>query len=160
MAFAACYLALKCCAMPGCSLATMVVGAVVGVERGFPIVSILAAGGSLGCYWLSRLCARGAVNEYLLDRMSVIRALLRRASMQRTGRLPIVRALLYLRVFPFTPGWVLDMVDPHIGVSPSVHVTAAFFGSMPHTISCLYVGGDLAQFFLVDSELSSPNNVM
>ena len=156
--YAVAYLTLQALSMPGCALLNAVAGAALGVGLALPLVAALTALGSVLCFWGSQHYGAALLLSYLPDRLSVLRPLVARAR-EQGGDTGLALELVFLRVQPFAPSWVLNMAAPHVGVPAVVHFASALAGSIPRCLYTVALGGDLAAAAAAYSELGNFSRV-
>ncbi|KAJ3155383.1 Transmembrane protein 41A [Geranomyces michiganensis] len=127
--------------IPGSALMNILGGLLYGFWA-FPWVSLLTAIGSTLCYRMSQI----VIGEFIVARFarSNLGYLRRRVEINReSGNL--FYYLLFLRLFPFSPNWFLNVASPFVGVPVAPFFLSIFFGLMPYNYVCVQAAATLAQ---------------
>lgn len=114
-------------------------------SAGFPLVCVLTACGASCCYLLSKNLASEeivlSVSERLLPgKLHALRQKIDDARAQ--GQLPFL--LLFLRVFPFTPNWFLNMASPWLQVPLKLFAPSVAVGLLPYNFITVHAGAMLS----------------
>ncbi|TPX72826.1 hypothetical protein SpCBS45565_g00321 [Spizellomyces sp. 'palustris'] len=128
-------------AVPGSALMNILGGVLYGFWA-FPLVSFLTAVGSTFSYLLSQYL----LGELVVERFarSNLNYLKRRVEANREkGNL--FYYLLFLRLFPFSPNWFLNMASPFVGVPILPFFLSIFFGLIPYNYICVQAAATLSQ---------------
>lgn len=120
-------------------------GAVLPLHVAFPLVAVLTALGASNCYVLSRFLASedivaGVCARVLPGKLPQLRAQIDKA--KREGEL--LYMLLFLRVFPFSPNWFLNLASPWLQVPLYLFTPAVLFGLMPYNFITVQAGAMLS----------------
>lgn len=150
------YLLLQTVAMPGCTLLNLVAGAYLGVPLGVPTVTLLLAIGTCVNYYVSLHYAHEIVAEFFSDKLSVLRPAMMRCcsdspklktedekATPTLDSAKLLRYLVWLRVFPYTPTWFVNMAAPILGVPCTTLSVANFIGSLPYTLLTVRMGSNM-----------------
>ncbi|MEE8517467.1 MAG: TVP38/TMEM64 family protein [Alphaproteobacteria bacterium] len=134
LAFMACYAAAIAFSVPGGALMTITAGFLFGTTLGTVYVVIAATIGSTALF----LAARTALGD----------ALRRRAGpalqkMEAGFQANALSYLLFLRLIPVFPFWLVNLVPAFLGVPLRTYVTGTFFGIIPGTFVYASVGTGL-----------------
>ena len=108
--FTSAYLFKQTFAIPGSVFMNVLAGAVFGLPVGFGLCCFLTACGASSCFLLAKICGRQLAVRYFPER---IHAFKEKLEMNR-DRLPYF--LLFLRLFPMSPNWALNMSCGVLGV--------------------------------------------
>ena len=111
----------------------------------FPLVCTLTTCGASCCYLLSKNLASEAIVLHLSDRLLPGQLLKLRQKIEdaRTQeQLPFV--LLFLRVFPFTPNWFLNMASPWLQVPLKLFAPSVAVGLLPYNFITVNAGAMLS----------------
>ncbi|KAG7397990.1 Transmembrane protein 41A [Phytophthora boehmeriae] len=143
--FACIYVLKQTFAIPGSALLNVFAGAVLPLSLAFPLVCTLTACGASCCFLLSRSLASEeivlSVSERLLP--GKLRALRQKIEDARErGQLPFL--LLFLRVFPFTPNWFLNMASPWLQVPLKLFAPSVAIGLLPYNFVTVHAGAMLS----------------
>ncbi|KAI9258467.1 snare associated Golgi protein-domain-containing protein, partial [Sporodiniella umbellata] len=145
--FAVLYLWQQAFSIPGSVLLNLLAGYLYGI--------------GLGTLWTSLLTASGATLAYGLS-MLVGEPLLRLAWVERRAQ-PLIKQLeteantfwwlLFLRLFPFSPYWFINLISPLLGITVSPFFWSTFFGVIPYNFVCAQAGDVL-------SDLTSTSDIL
>ncbi|KAI9593138.1 hypothetical protein BDF19DRAFT_449598 [Syncephalis fuscata] len=124
-AFIAIYLFKQTFAIPGSFLLNILAGAIFG-RSGFLFVCPLTAIGASFCYLLSSIAGGPLIERYMAHRLNKMRVSI------ESRRADLIYYLICLRLFPFTPNWLVNIASPHIGVPLSQFFFSMLIGSMPY----------------------------
>lgn len=120
-------------AIPGSTLANVLCGIVYGFW-GFPLVTILTAIGSTSSYLLSKwVIGETIINKYARGSIGSLRNHVE--SNREKGSL--FYYLLFLRLFPFSPNWFLNIASPFVGIPIIPFFLSILFGLMPYNYICI-----------------------
>ncbi|KAI8817958.1 uncharacterized protein EV422DRAFT_499454 [Fimicolochytrium jonesii] len=139
--FTAVYIFKQTFSIPGSALMNILGGLLYGFWA-FVFVSLFTAIGSTLCYLISEI----VVGEMVVERFarSKLGYLRRRVEINReSGNL--FYYLLFLRLFPFSPNWFLNIASPFVGVPVLPFFLSIFFGLMPYNYICVQAAATLAQ---------------
>ncbi|KAJ3299463.1 Transmembrane protein 41A [Borealophlyctis nickersoniae] len=139
MLFISLFLFKQAFAVPGSALMNILAGTLYGFW-GFPLVSLLTAMGSTFSYWLSQLF----LGELLLERFarSKLQYFRRRVEGNKQN---LFYYLLFLRLFPFSPSWFLNLASPFVGIPVVPFFTSVLFGLMPFNYVCVQAATTLSE---------------
>lgn len=145
-AFAATYVMLQTLCLPGCVMLNLLAGALLGPAEALPLVAGLCAAGSWLCQ-RATVAGWGLVDlqlvmAYFPERLLLLRPQLELAKRQGPGS--VLQHLVFLRLFPFTPGWFLNMSAGLFELAPSAVAASAAIGLLPYNYLAVKLGGDLA----------------
>ncbi|XP_076455618.1 transmembrane protein 41A-A-like [Babylonia areolata] len=144
--FCCAYVYKQTFAVPGSVFLNLLAGALFGTLHGFPLVCLLSACGATLCFLLSHNFGKGILIHYFPDKVKFFQDKVRENS---DG---LFFYLLFLRLFPMSPNWFMNMVAPVIGVPIHLFFLSVFVGLMPYNFICVRTGVML-------SELRSINDV-
>lgn len=131
LAHTCCYLFLQTFAIPGTVFLNLLGGALFGVARGFPLCLACNTLGSVFMYLLSRRFGRRAVHRLFPTRLAQLRA------MVDAHRTDLALYLIFLRVFPFTPNWFINVASPHLAIPLPQFTLGPLVGLVPYNfLSC------------------------
>lgn len=142
--FSSAYMYKQAFIIPGSALLNILAGALFGTYLGFPLCCFLTACGASCCYMLSQYCARTIVQHYFPEKVSYIQKMVERNSHQ------MIYFLLFLRLFPMTPNWLLNLVSPIVKVPLHLFFFTVFIGLMPYNYMCVQTGEMLATLRSLD----------
>lgn len=128
------YAAMTACSVPGGLIATIAAGYLFGITAGTIVVALGATAGAVAVF----LAARTALGEIL--RAKAGGAI---AKVQEGFRNDAFSYLLFLRLVPVFPFWLVNLVPAFAGVSLRVYALATLIGILPGTIVFILVGNGL-----------------
>merc|ERR1711942_263859 len=138
-------------AVPGSVFLNVLAGAIFGTVGGFLLCCTLTALGASFCYLLARAVGKKAVMNYFPERVERFRERLE----ENKQELPFF--LLFLRLFPMSPNWALNMASGVLGVPLHLFFLSVFFGLMPYNYLCVTSGVLIADIKEVGDILSWSN---
>lgn len=159
LCFACVYTMKQTFAIPGSAVLNLFAGAILPLRVAFPLVAALTALGASNCYLLSRFLASeelvaGVCARVLPGKLPQLRARLDKSRV--AGELFYV--LLFLRVFPFSPNWFLNLASPWLQVPLHLFAPSVFFGLMPYNFITVQAGATLSTLTST-SDLLDPTTV-
>uniref|UniRef100_A0A8C6S9A6 Transmembrane protein 41A n=1 Tax=Neogobius melanostomus TaxID=47308 RepID=A0A8C6S9A6_9GOBI len=146
--FCSAYLYKQSFAIPGSSFLNMLAGAIFGPWEGLFLACILTTTGSTFCYLLSAAFGKQYVVQFFPDKV----ALLQRKVEENRGSLFFF--LLFLRFFPMTPNWFLNITCPVLSVPMPIFFSSVFIGLIPYNFICVRTGSILSQISSLDDIFS------
>lgn len=138
LAFMACYAAAIAFSVPGGAVMTMTAGFLFGTVLGTIYVVIAATVGSTALF----LAARTALGDALHRRAGPA---LQKMEAGFQGN--ALSYLLFLRLIPAFPFWLVNLVPAFLGVPLRTYVIGTFFGIIPGTFVFASVGAGLGAVF-------------
>ncbi|KAE8898300.1 hypothetical protein PF005_g27286 [Phytophthora fragariae] len=143
--FTCVYVLKQTFAIPGSALLNVFAGTVLPLMLAFPLVCVLTACGASCCYLLSQNLASEdivlSLSERLLPgKLHALRHKIEDAGAR--GQLPFL--LLFLRVFPFTPNWFLNMASPWLQVPLKLFAPSVAVGLLPYNFITVHAGAMLS----------------
>lgn len=145
--FSSAYLYKQTFAIPGSVFLNVLAGALFGIWRSFLLTCTLSAMGASQCYLLSKFCGRQYVEYYFPDKVALLQ------NKVKENRSRLLYWLLFLRLFPMTPNWFLNIASPVVGIPLHLFFLSVFIGLMPYNFICVQTGSLL-------SELQSMNDIL
>ena len=142
LGFIVLYAVATAVSLPGGAVLTLTGGFLFGTLAGSFYVIIGATLGATGLF----LAARSAVGDVLRRRAGPA---VRR--MEQGFRDNAMCYLLFLRLIPLFPFWLVNLVPAVLGVNLRIYVIGTFFGIMPGSIVYASVGNGLGAVFDQDS---------
>lgn len=149
--FSSAYLFKQTFAVPGSVFLNVLAGAIFGSVGGFLLCCTLTALGASLCYILARAVGKEVAMRYFPARVEQFREKLE----ENKQELPFF--LLFLRLFPMSPNWALNMASGVLGVPLHLFFLSVFFGLMPYNYLCVTSGALLAEIREVGDILSWSN---
>ncbi|OWZ15992.1 SNARE associated Golgi protein [Phytophthora megakarya] len=143
--FACVYVLKQTFAIPGSALLNVFAGAVLPLSVAFPLVCTLTACGASCCFLLSKNLASEEIVMSLSERLLPGKLqTLRHKIEDATARGQLLFLLLFLRVFPFTPNWFLNMSSPWLQVPLKLFAPSVAFGLLPYNFITVHAGAMLS----------------
>lgn len=142
LGFIVLYAVATAVSLPGGAVLTLTGGFLFGTLAGSFYVIIGATLGATGLF----LAARSAVGDALRRRAGPA---VRR--MEQGFRDNAMSYLLFLRLIPLFPFWLVNLVPAVLGVNLRIYIIGTFFGIMPGSIVYASVGNGLGAVFDQDS---------
>ncbi|KAM9365456.1 transmembrane protein 41A-B-like [Pholidichthys leucotaenia] len=142
------YLYKQSFAIPGSSFLNMLAGAIFGPWEGLLLACLLATFGSTFCYLLSAAFGKRFVVQLFPDKVGVLQ---RKVEENRSS---LFFFLLFLRFFPMTPNWFLNISCPVLNVPITIFFFSVFIGLIPYNFICVRTGSILSQISSVDDIFS------
>ncbi|XP_076312897.1 transmembrane protein 41A-A-like [Tachypleus tridentatus] len=147
--FCSAYLYKQTFAIPGSVFLNCLAGALFGIWFGFPMTCFLTAVGASCCYLLFKYCGKELVYQFFPDKVKFLQNKVE----ENKERLPYF--LLFLRLFPMTPNWFLNMASPIVNIPLHLFFLSVFFGLMPYNYICVQTGALLSQIQSLDDVYST-----
>jgi uncharacterized membrane protein YdjX (TVP38/TMEM64 family) len=119
------YLLLQSFAIPGPIILSILAGALFGRLRGLIIVSCCATCGACLCYTLSNFFGKGIIIRKYPSRVVDANKKI------QEHKDNLLFYLLFLRLTPIVPNWLINLASPIIGVPFGMFVLATLLGLMP-----------------------------
>uniref|UniRef100_G3MRJ6 VTT domain-containing protein n=2 Tax=Amblyomma TaxID=6942 RepID=G3MRJ6_AMBMU len=145
--FSSAYLYKQTFAIPGSVFLNVLAGALFGLWKSFLLTCLLSGMGASQCYLLSKFCGQKYVTRFFPDKVQLLQ------DKVKENRDRLLYWLLFLRLFPMTPNWFLNIASPVVGVPLHLFFTSVFIGLMPYNFICVQTGCIL-------SELKSMNDIL
>merc|ERR1712037_453994 len=149
--FSSAYLFKQTFAVPGSVFLNVLAGAIFGSHSGFVLCCLLTACGASLCFLLARLVGERAVAAWFPKKLESFKLKLE----ENKAELPFF--LLFLRLFPMSPNWALNMASGVLGVPIHLFFFSVFFGLMPYNYLCVTSGVILSEIKTVGDILSWSN---
>lgn len=136
LAFAAVYIAAATLSLPGSSILTMSAGFLFGLYVGTAIAVVSATVGATLLFFI----ARTSFGEFLRGR-----ALGALQSLKDGFQKSALNYLLFLRLVPLFPFWLINLATAFLDVPPRTFVAGTFLGIIPGAAVYASVGSGLGQ---------------
>jgi len=137
--FSSAYLFKQTFAVPGSVFLNVLAGAIFGSHSGFVLCCLLTACGASLCFFLARLVGERAVAAWFPEKLESFKLRLE----ENKAELPFF--LLFLRLFPMSPNWALNMASGVLGVPIHLFFFSVLFGLMPYNYLCVTSGAILSE---------------
>lgn len=146
--FCSAYLYKQSFAIPGSSFLNMLAGAIFGPWEGLFLACLLTTTGSTFCYLLSAAFGKQYVVQFFPDKVALLQ---RKVEENRSS---LFFFLLFLRFFPMTPNWFLNITCPVLSVPMPIFFSSVFIGLIPYNFICVRTGSILSQISSLDDIFS------
>lgn len=137
--FCSAYLYKQTFAIPGSVFMNLLAGAIFGIWAGFPLVCLLTGCGATFCYLLSKAFGKILLLQYFPNRVHALQ------SKVKENLDSLFFFLLFLRLFPMSPNWFLNMSSPILEVPITQFFFSVLIGLMPYNFICCQTGCILSQ---------------
>jgi len=153
--FACIYLLKQTFSIPGSALLNVMAGFIFGPVSGVPLVALLTATGASGCYALSKVMGGEMLKCSSNIQTRVMKMQQYIDGEKRAGSLFFY--LITLRLFPFTPNWLLNLSAPLVGV-PFLHFFfSCALGLLPYVYVTVTAGDTLHTLSVRQSARGAPS---
>ncbi|XP_034042901.1 transmembrane protein 41A-A isoform X1 [Thalassophryne amazonica] len=146
--FCSAYLYKQSFAIPGSSFLNILAGAIFGLYQGLLLACVLTTVGATNCYLLSQAFGKRYIVNVFPDKVS---------SLQRKvedNRDCLFFFLLFLRFFPMSPNWFLNMSAPIVSIPITFFFCSVFIGLLPYNFICVQTGVMLSEVSSLDDLFS------
>ncbi|OCT61307.1 transmembrane protein 41A [Xenopus laevis] len=147
--FCSAYLYKQTFAIPGSSFLNLLGGALFGPWLGLFLCCALTSIGATFCYLLSNAFGKKMVVMYFPDKVSTLQ------SKVEENRSSLFFFLLFLRLFPMTPNWFLNLTSPILNIPIGQFFCSVLIGLLPYNFICVQTGSILSQVKSLDDMFSS-----
>lgn len=137
--FCSAYIYKQTFAIPGSVFMNLLAGALFGVWKSFPLVCLLTATGATCCYNLSKYFGKQYVIKYFPDKIKFMQEKV------EENYDSLFFFLLFLRFFPMSPNWFLNLASPILNIPVYMFFFSVFIGLMPYNFICVQTGSMLSQ---------------
>ncbi|XP_028393438.1 transmembrane protein 41A-A-like [Dendronephthya gigantea] len=151
--FCSAYLYKQTFAIPGSVFMNLLAGALYGLKYGLPCVCIMTATGASCCFLLSKYFGRPVLLHYFPQKLQRLQNKIKENSDNLFG------FLLFLRFFPMSPNWFLNMASPVLDIPLKLFFPSVFIGLLPYNYICVQTGCLLSELSSLD-ELLTMNAVV
>lgn len=128
LVFSLLYIFKQTFSIPGSVLMNVVGGALLGLPVGFPLCCLLSAVGASCCFWLSHFIGEPVVSRVMGTKLKQLRT-----TIVSTDSLLLY--LIFIRIFPITPNWAINLASPLIHV-PFVYFFLSVFLGESRRMQC------------------------
>ncbi|XP_063789081.1 transmembrane protein 41A [Pseudophryne corroboree] len=146
--FCSAYLYKQSFAIPGSSFLNLLGGALFGPWQGLFLCCTLTSLGATCCYLLSQAFGKQIVVTYFPGKISMLQA---KIEENRSG---LFFFLLFLRLFPMTPNWFLNLSSPILNIPVGQFFFSVLIGLLPYNFICVQTGSILSEIKSLDSMFS------
>ncbi|XP_034072388.1 transmembrane protein 41A-B-like [Gymnodraco acuticeps] len=146
--FCSAYLYKQSFGIPGSSFLNMLAGAIFGPWEGLVLACLLTTVGSTFCFLLSSAFGKQHVVHFFPDKVSLLQ---RKVEENRSS---LFFFLLFLRFFPMTPNWFLNITCPVLNIPMPIFFFSALIGLIPYNFICVRTGSILSEISSLDDIFS------
>ncbi|XP_016132524.1 transmembrane protein 41A-B-like isoform X1 [Sinocyclocheilus grahami] len=146
--FCSAYLYKQSFAIPGSSFLNMLAGALFGPWHGLLIACTLTTVGSTNCYLLSRTFGKRHIVRLFPEKVAMLQR------MVEENRSSLFFFLLFLRFFPMTPNWFLNVTSPILNIPIPIFFFSILIGLIPYNFICVRTGAILSEIHSLDDIFS------
>ncbi|XP_074531921.1 transmembrane protein 41A-B-like [Halichoeres trimaculatus] len=146
--FCSAYLYKQSFAIPGSSFLNMLAGAIFGPWEGLILACLLTTSGSTFCYLLSSAFGKQYVVQVFPEKVALLQ---RKVEENRSS---LFFFLLFLRFFPMTPNWFLNITCPVLNIPMPIFFFSVFIGLIPYNFICVRTGSILSEISSLDDIFS------
>ncbi|XP_059476258.1 transmembrane protein 41A-A-like [Neocloeon triangulifer] len=146
--FSSAYLYKQSFMIPGSVLLNVLGGALFDFTIAFPLVCFLTGVGASCCFLLAKTFGKDFIQKKFPNKITW----LQQQVDQNKERLPYY--LLFLRLFPMSPNWLINVLSPMAGIPLSLFALTATIGLMPYNFVCVHSGKMLASLKSLDDLFS------
>ncbi|CAB4434248.1 unnamed protein product [Rhizophagus irregularis] len=137
--FSIIYIWKQAFSIPGAIFLNILAGALYRPLIATILTSMLTAIGALCAYLLSKFIGRPIMDQYLSDKLNFLR---KQVDEHRDG---LFFYLLFIRMFPLSPWWLLNLAAPLLYIPVRTFFISLFFGSIPYNLACCQAGDILSE---------------
>ncbi|KAM9484596.1 transmembrane protein 41A-A isoform 1-T1 [Salvelinus alpinus] len=146
--FCSAYLYKQSFAIPGSSFLNILAGALFGPWQGLVLACVLTTVGSTMCYLLSQAFGKRYITNLFPGKVSMLQ---RKVEENQSC---LFFFLLFLRFFPMTPNWFLNMSAPVVNIPVTFFFFSVFIGLIPYNFICVQTGAMLSEVSSLDDLFS------
>ncbi|KAG8970583.1 hypothetical protein FRC03_006712 [Tulasnella sp. 419] len=140
LCFVITYLFLQAFSLPGSMYMSILAGAVWGPARAIPLCCTCVASGATLCYFIG-----AALGPALLALPTWKARLDKWATKIDSQRANLISFLIVIRIAPFPPHWVVNVLCPHVGIGLVPFFVSTWLGILGVTVIHTTIGGGLDQ---------------
>ncbi|XP_068597282.1 transmembrane protein 41A-B-like [Brachionichthys hirsutus] len=146
--FCSAYLYKQSFAIPGSSFLNMLAGAIFGPWEGLVLACLLTTTGSTFCFLLSSAFGKRHVVQVFPGKVALLQ---RKVEENRSS---LFFFLLFLRFFPMTPNWFLNITCPVLNIPLPIFFFSVLIGLIPYNFICVRTGSILSEISSLDDIFS------
>ncbi|XP_075907006.1 transmembrane protein 41A-B-like isoform X2 [Nelusetta ayraudi] len=146
--FCSAYLYKQSFAIPGSSFLNMLAGAIFGPWEGLVLACLLTTTGSTFCYLLSATFGKKHVVQLFPEKVALLQGKV------EENRSSLFFFLLFLRFFPMTPNWFLNITCPVLNIPMPIFFFSVLIGLIPYNFICVRTGSILSRISSLDDIFS------
>ncbi|XP_046860512.1 transmembrane protein 41A-like isoform X2 [Xenia sp. Carnegie-2017] len=151
--FCCAYLYKQTFAIPGSVFMNLLAGALYGLKYGVLFSCILTASGASFCYLLFKHFGKPVLLYYYPNKLKILQNKVKENANNLFG------FLLFLRFFPMSPNWFLNMASPVLEVPLRLFFPSVLIGLFPYNYVCVQAGCLLSELVSLD-ELFTRNVIL
>ncbi|KAG9349275.1 hypothetical protein JZ751_027718 [Albula glossodonta] len=129
-------------------VSNMLAGALFGPWLGLLLACVLTTVGSTFCYLLSEVFGKSYIIRLFPDKVSMLQGKV------EENRSSLFFFLLFLRFFPMTPNWFLNVTAPILNIPITLFFLSIFIGLIPYNFICVRTGSILSEITSLDDIFS------
>ncbi|KAM7385282.1 hypothetical protein PAMP_001370 [Pampus punctatissimus] len=126
----------------------MLAGAIFGPWEGLVLACLLTTFGSTFCFLLSSMFGKHYVVQFFPEKVLLLQ---RKVEENRSS---LFFFLLFLRFFPMTPNWFLNITCPVLNIPMPIFFFSVFIGLIPYNFICVRTGSILSKISSLDDIFS------
>ncbi|XP_035462137.1 transmembrane protein 41A-B-like [Scophthalmus maximus] len=146
--FCSAYLYKQSFAIPGSSFLNMLAGAIFGPWEGLALACLLTSSGSTFCFLLSAAFGKRHVVHFFPEKVALLQTKV------EENRSSLFFFLLFLRFFPMTPNWFLNITCPVLNIPMPIFFSSVLIGLIPYNFICVRTGSMLSEISSADDVFS------
>lgn len=146
--FCSAYLYKQAFAIPGSSFLNILAGALFGTWHGLLLACVLTTVGATFCFVLSQAFGKQHIVRLFPDKVAMLQ------NKVEENRSSLFFFLLFLRFFPMSPNWFLNVASPILNIPVTLFFMAVFIGLMPYNFICVQTGSMLSDISSLDDLFS------
>ncbi|XP_052420746.1 transmembrane protein 41A-A isoform X1 [Carassius gibelio] len=146
--FCSAYLYKQAFAIPGSSFLNILAGALFGTWYGLLLACVLTTVGATLCFLLSQVFGKQHIVRLFPGKVAMLQKKV------EENRSSLFFFLLFLRFFPMSPNWFLNMTSPILNIPVTLFFMAVFIGLMPYNFICVQTGSMLSTISSLDDLFS------
>ncbi|XP_016138073.1 transmembrane protein 41A-A-like, partial [Sinocyclocheilus grahami] len=123
-------------------------GALFGTWYGLLLACVLTTVGATLRFLLSQAFGKQHIVRLFPDKVAMLQKKV------EENRSSLFFFLLFLRFFPMSPNWFLNMTSPILNIPVTLFFMAVFIGLMPYNFICVQTGSMLSQISSLDDLFS------
>ncbi|NXI25559.1 TM41A protein, partial [Sterrhoptilus dennistouni] len=123
-------------------------GALFGPWMGLVLCSVLTSVGATLCYLLSAAFGKQLIVHFFPEKVALLQGKV------EENRSCLFFFLLFLRLFPMTPNWFLNLSAPILNIPMSQFFLSVLIGLTPYNFICVQTGAILSQITSLDAIFS------
>ncbi|KAL1110466.1 hypothetical protein AAG570_007994 [Ranatra chinensis] len=142
--FCSAYLFKQAFVIPGSALLNILGGALFGITVALPLCCFLTCVGATCSYLISKFFCKELIKRKWPGNVNYLQIKVN----ENKNRL--LYFLLFLRLFPMTPNWLINLVSPIVGIPLHLFTISVFIGLIPYNFLCVQAGSMLSSFSSLD----------